>query len=160
MAKPQFALKEPYGLSMTELDIGDFVVVSRNKKASIELIFIGTFNAKKSFSILKDDLFRLVAEYSPLNAVEVRAKLSIEQKNAMTWHLLQVQKNFVITHKSAQDELSWRYSSLLTWGESAAAKVIANEDGISVRTVHSRLRLAREKGYLDSPGSGARLGTD
>jgi DNA-directed RNA polymerase specialized sigma24 family protein len=49
---------------------------------------------------------------------------------------------------------------LLSWGESAAAKVLAEIEGVSVRTMHSRLRLARDKGLLDSPGSGARLGID
>ena len=78
----------------------------------------------------------------------------------MTFHLLQTQKNWHLNARSPLEVTAWRYASLISWGESAAAKVLADEEGIPVRTMHSRLRLAREKGFLDSPGSGARLGGD
>ena len=49
-----------------------------------------------------------------------------------------------------------QYSNLLEWTESSAAAVLALQNGVSVATIHNRLRIAREKGILEKPGSGKR----
>lgn len=157
MAKPSFALIEPYSLSLTPMDVGDFLVISRSKGRKEELLLVGLCNPRKSFNALKEELIDVVAEYSPIHAIEVRSTLSLEQKKAMTWHLLQVLYNRLSSSMSPHDTLVSRYKLLLSWGESAAAKVLADIEGVSVRTIHSRLRLARDKGLLKSPGSGSRL---
>ena len=160
MSRPSFALIEPYSLSLTPFEFGDFVIIARSKARKEELLFVGICNPRKSFNALKEELIDVVAEYSPLNPVEVRSTLSIEQKKAMTWHLLQVLYNRSSSSMSPHDTLVSQYKLLISWGESAAAKVLAEIEGVSVRTMHSRLRLARDRGLLDSPGSGSRLGSD
>ena len=160
MAKPSFALIEPHSLSLTSMEMGDFILVSRSKGRKEELLFIGICNPRRSFNVLKEEIIDLVAEYSPLDAVAVRSTLNLEQKQAMTWHLIQVLHNRTGASLSPHETLVSQYKLLLSWGESAAAKVLAELEGVSVRTMHSRLRLARERGLLDSPGSGSRLGTD
>ena len=158
MAKPAYAFLEPYSLSLSHLDFGDFLLVSKGKSRREDLLFVGILNTRKSLNSLKEEFLDLVSEYSVLNPIEVRASLTVPQKSAMTFHLLQTHKHWPLNARSPLEVTAWRYLSLLAWGESAAAKVLAEEEGISVRTMHSRLRLAREKGFLDSPGSGARLG--
>ena len=160
MAKPSFALVEPYSLSLTPIEAGDFLVIARNKGKKEELLFVGICNPKRSLGALKKELLGFVAEYSPLDPIEVRSSIPMEQKKAMTWHLLQVLFNRQNNSLSPHDTLVSQYKLLISWGESAAAKVLAEVEGISVRTMHSRLRLARDAGLLDSPGSGARLGAD
>ena len=160
MAKPSFALLEPFSLSLTPFDYGDFLIIARSKGKREELLFAGLCNPRRSINSLKEELIDFVAEYSALDAVEVRATLSLEQKRAMTWHLLQTLYNRSEASLSPHETLVSQYKLLLSWGESAAAKVLAEIEGVSVRTMHSRLRLARDKGLLDSPGSGARLGID
>ena len=160
MAKSSFALVEPYSLSLTPLELGDFLLVSRSKGKREELLFIGVCNPRRSFNLLKEELIDLVSEYSPLDAVAVRSTLPLEQKKAMTWHLIQVLHNRSGASLSPHDTLVSQYKLLISWGESGAAKVLAEIEGVSVRTMHSRLRLARDRGLLDSPGSGARLGID
>jgi hypothetical protein len=49
------------------------------------------------------------------------------------------------------------YRILSSWGEPAAALLLAKFENISVRTIQNRLRLAREKGLLAQPGSGKRF---
>lgn len=160
MAKPSFALLEPYSLSLTPLDNGDFVIIARSKGKREELLFTGLCSPRRSLNALKEELIDVVAEFSPLDAIEVRSTLSMEQKKAMTWHLLQILYNSSASTLSPHETLVSQYKLLLSWGESAAAKVLANIEGVSVRTMHSRLRLARERGLLDSPGSGARLAAE
>ena len=160
MAKPAYAFLEPYSLSLSPLDFGDFLLVSKAKGRREDLLFLGIINPRKSLNSLKEDVLDLVSEYSYLDPIEVRATLTLPQKKVMTFHLLQTQKNWHLNARSPLEVTAWRYASLISWGESAAAKVLADEEGIPVRTMHSRLRLAREKGFLDSPGSGARLGGD
>lgn len=48
------------------------------------------------------------------------------------------------------------YKELLAWGESRAAAVIAEAEGVATSTIHNRLQLARAGKYLDTPGKGAR----
>lgn len=160
MAKSSFALVEPYSLSLTPLESGDFLLVSRSKGKREELLFIGVCNPRRSLNLLKKELIDLVAEYSPLDAVVVRSTLPLKQKDAMTWHLIQVLHNRSGGSLSPHDTLVSQYKLLISWGESGAAKLLAEIEGVSVRTMHSRLRLARDKGLLDSPGSGSRLGSE
>ena len=160
MAKPSFVLVEPYSLSLTPMQVGDFLVIARSRGKKEELLFVGLCNLRKSLNNLKDELIDAVAEYSPLDPVEVRSTLLFEQKQAMTWHILQVLLNRPRASISPHETLVSQYKLLISWGESAAAKVLAEIEGVSVRTMHSRLRLARDAGLLGSPGSGARLGQD
>ena len=157
MAKSPIAFEEPYSLSVTPSENGDFIVIAKTKGTRQDLLLVGICNLRKSPKYLLEKFFPVVAECPPLNPIEVRLTLSVEQKKAMTRHLLELLRISPMSIRSPAENLVWRYNSLLAWGESAAAKVLAEDEGVPVRTVHSRLRLAREKGILDSPGSGSRL---
>jgi hypothetical protein len=52
-----------------------------------------------------------------------------------------------------------QYLDLMAWTETSAATVLALQEGVSVATVHNRLRLARERDILEKPGSGKRTFT-
>lgn len=49
-----------------------------------------------------------------------------------------------------------RYLQLVNVGETSAAACIAESRQVPVRTIHNRLRLARERGLLPTAGQGAR----
>ena len=48
------------------------------------------------------------------------------------------------------------YKELQAWGETRAAAVISEAEGVTATTIHNRLQLARSGRYLESPGQGAR----
>jgi hypothetical protein len=48
------------------------------------------------------------------------------------------------------------FQDLQTWGETRAAAVIAEAEGVTATTIHNRLQLARSGKYLETPGKGAR----
>ena len=48
------------------------------------------------------------------------------------------------------------FKDLQTWGETRAAAVIAEAEGVTATTIHNRLQLARSGKYLETPGKGAR----
>lgn len=48
------------------------------------------------------------------------------------------------------------YKELQAWGETRAAAVIAEAEGVTPTTIHNRLQLARSGRYLETPGRGAR----
>lgn len=48
------------------------------------------------------------------------------------------------------------YLDFVNWGETKAAAVFAECEGVSVTTIHNRLQQARSSKYLDTPGKGAR----
>ena len=57
------------------------------------------------------------------------------------------------------EDAARKYLDLVSWGEPNSAKVLAEAEGIPIRTMHSRLMNARKKGFLESPGSGFRYQT-
>ena len=48
------------------------------------------------------------------------------------------------------------YEELMEWGESKAAAIIAEAEGVTPSTIHNRLQLARAGKYLATPGKGVR----
>jgi transcription initiation factor TFIIIB Brf1 subunit/transcription initiation factor TFIIB len=48
------------------------------------------------------------------------------------------------------------YTELQAWGETKAAAIIAEAEGVTPTTIHNRLQLARSSKYLKNPGKGAR----
>jgi hypothetical protein len=78
----------------------------------------------------------------------------------MTEHLFRIHEysNNPRDSSDVVEYTSWCYSTLIDWGEASAAREIALRWEVPVRTIQNRLRLAREKGILKSPGQGSRLG--
>jgi hypothetical protein len=99
---------------------------------------------------------------SEFTAVELASFLSTQtRRSLLTSHLLVAFENepeSLAPVKMEEDIIAKtaRYSNLLDWTESSAAAVLALQNGVSVATIHNRLRIAREKGILEKPGSGKR----
>ena len=64
--------------------------------------------------------------------------------------------SFVQSGESLTKATARIYKELQAWGETKAAAVIAEAEGVTPTTIHNRLQLARSGKYLNSPGRGAR----
>ena len=99
-------------------------------------------------------------EYSktliPINVVDFRREISTELGNMLSNHLIELQKTYLSPQETLVETAAKKYLDLVSWGEPNSAKVMAEAEGISIRTMHSRLMNARKKGILESPGSGFR----
>jgi hypothetical protein len=135
-----------------------FVVVSIERGNGAELLMVGYFRPGTADQKFLELLINQYQDYRLLDARKVRARLAPQERAAMSMHLLLTQIDRSRHLESVVDEIVWRYSELVAWGEPSAAKLLANLLGVPIRTIHTRLRLARERGLLTSPGAGARLG--
>lgn len=95
--------------------------------------------------------------FLPIEVVSFRGSIPAELGNLLTAHLLELQKIYSKSHESKVETAAQKYADLVAWGEPSSAKVLAQAEGISIRTMHSRLMNARKKGILESPGSGFRF---
>lgn len=100
---------------------------------------------------------------SEFTAAELVSFLSTQtRRSLLTSHLLVAFENepdSLAPLKLEEDVIATtvrQYTNLLEWTESSAAAVLALQNGVSVATIHNRLRIAREKGILEKPGSGKR----
>ncbi len=95
----------------------------------------------------------------PIEVVDFRHEIPTELGNMLSNHLLELQKTYLSPQETLVETAAKRYMDLVAWGEPNSAKVMAESEGISIRTMHSRLMNARKKGFLESPGSGFRFQT-
>ena len=79
--------------------------------------------------------------------MERKLKPSLREKSAPSF----LHKGESLTKATARI-----YMDFVNWGETKAAAVFAECEGVSVTTIHNRLQLARSSKYLDTPGKGAR----
>jgi hypothetical protein len=147
----------PFSLSATRTSSGVLILISRREALDDWLIFAGYANPKKSLTSFLKELLPAFKSADVLDAAETRANFPAQDRLIFTAHLLALHTKNPGEFGSIAEDTAWRYISLLRWGESAAAKIMAEYFDISVRTVHTRLRMARDRGYLQSPGSGSRL---
>jgi len=68
----------------------------------------------------------------------------------------QASKSFTKRDETLTRATARIYEELIRWGESRAAAVIAEAEGVAPTTIHNRLQLARSGGHLDAPGRGSR----
>jgi hypothetical protein len=140
-----------------ETSAGFFVIVSKRAKESIDLLLVEHVEPRKTMqTYLRDQLLR-AKNLTPIDARALRENLSPEwapflSKYLHELHRIHAQDDDVIT------STVWRYKNLVSWGEASAARELSLEMKVSVHTIHSRLRIARERGMLSSPGPGSRLG--
>lgn len=97
--------------------------------------------------------------FLPIEVLSFRGAIPTELGNLLTAHLLELQKIYPMSQESKVETAAQNYADLVAWGEPSSAKVLAQAEGISIRTMHSRLMNARKKGFLESPGSGFRFQT-
>jgi hypothetical protein len=143
--------------SASETTAGLFVIVSKRLGDSIELLLIESVEPRKSTqSYLREQISRAKG-LSAIDPLAARENLSSEWAPLLTRHLHKL-------HEIYDDEddvissTARRYKTLIAWGESSAARELSLTLKVPVHTIHSRLRIARNRGLLPSPGSGSRLG--
>jgi len=146
--------------SATETEAGYMVLISRLTDKSIELLSMQSLEIKgKIPAFLRSQLINVKSK-DPLDAAALRANLSSPWGSIMTEHLFRIHEHSKNPRDSSDvvEYTAWCYSTLIDWGEASAAREIALRWEVPVRTIQNRLRLARERGILKSPGQGSRLG--
>jgi len=103
------------------------------------------------------DLITVAKKNDAIDVAKFRHKLSSDLGLYLSRHLLEVQRTYMKKYESLIEETAHRYLDLIAWGEPNSAKVLAEYFQIPIRTVHSRLRVARESRLLESPGAGFRF---
>lgn len=171
---PEFvALDGPWALTLLRLNDGDFgVLVASSEQPqtpraliSIEICSLvgwapSTDQKLKSYLQVRLPDFATRTPLSPMSLVGSFAIPAL--RAALTGHLIAVNRRLSKFDLALQGtdgvvaETALRYQELTHWAESSSAWVLAHEYGIPVATIHNRLRLARERGLLEKPGTGAR----
>jgi hypothetical protein len=147
-------------VSAHPVDSGLLIIGSRTRRTTEELYLVLYCSIKRNLTGYLDGLARDISEgkYSLLPVLTLRSKLDTTHRLLLTQHLLAVHRESGKTiGPTIIDDTAWRWEALIAWGESAAATALADHFNISVRTIQSRLRLARDRGLLTPPGSGSRL---
>lgn len=146
--------------SATDIGAGYLVLVSRTGKSSASLLFAQVIDIKGS---VKDYLLAQLKVGKAVSAIDVvvfRTNVSPNWGSIMSEHIYQLFEHS--SFQKAQDKVARTaqcYELLISWGESSAAREIALRSSTPVRTVQNRLRLARARGILKSPGQGSRRGS-
>ena len=145
-------------LSVTDTGAGKLLLISRTVKDRIELLLMQVVEYKGRNSQYLRNQARLLDGLQPLAAIELRSNFSSEWGAIMTQHILRVHEHLDRDDTDVISYTAWRYSTLTSWGESSAARELSLQLKIPVRTVQGRIRIARERGILASPGAGVRFG--
>lgn len=140
------------------------LVISKIEKQNLELLFLGLFAAKidlNAFKSLEEDFVKI-----KMNTLMSHISNKL-RREALTSHILfyRFTSNYANLNKVKQTNLYEEvikdtaeiFKLLVSYGEPAAATILATIENVSVRTIQSRLRLARKKGFLKQPGSGKRF---
>jgi adenine-specific DNA methylase len=149
-----------FAASAAATNSGSFLLVSQTvKNDQIHLLLVQQVEIRGNVNgFLKQKIKEVEKNPQPLDAVFVRQNLSSSFGSYMTQHLMRVHEHLDKDSAEVVIYTAWRYSTLITWGEASAARELALELHIPVHTVHNRLRIARDRGILSSPGPGSRLG--
>jgi len=118
-----------------------------------------SFHLQASSKRPKEVLPLSIENAKALKRIEVpsfRHRLPSDLGSLLSNHLLELHKIYLKPGETLVEDAAQRYLDLVAWGEPNSAKVLAEAEEISIRTMHSRLMNARKKGILDSPGSGFR----
>jgi hypothetical protein len=145
-------------LSVTETRAGKLLLISRTAKDRIGLLLMQVVEYKGKNSQYLRNQARLLDGLQPLDAIELRSNFSSEWGAIMTQHILGVHEHLDRDDTDVISYTAWRYSTLTSWGEASAARELSLQLKIPVRTVQGRIRIARERGILASPGAGVRFG--
>ena len=145
-------------LSATETDAGKLLLISRTMKDRIELLLVQIAEYKGKTSAYLRNQAPVPDGLQPLDAIELRSNFSSEWGAIMTQHIMRVHQHLDRDDADVITYTAWRYSTLTSWGEASAARELSLQLKIPVRTVQGRIRIARERGILASPGAGVRFG--
>ena len=149
-----------FAASASDLDFGKFVVISQvSKNVSVFLIHVQQVKFRgKDASFLRQKIKEAESALQPLDALSVRKQFSSDLGRLMTDHLMKVLDHMEKNADEVVSHTAWMYRNLTSWGEASAARELALHLDVPVHTIHNRLRIARERGILPSPGPGSRYG--
>jgi len=149
---------EDFAASASETTAGLLILLSRTVKDQIQLLLVKNVEVKGRVSTYLRSEISAANSLLPLEGVSLRVNISSEWGALMTEHMMQVHDHLDRDSSDVVAYTAWRYETLTAWGEASAARELSLVMKIPVTTIHNRLRLARERGILASPGAGARLG--
>ena len=144
--------------SASQIGSDDLILVSRSTGKKIDLMLVACSSGKKGIKAILREQIELAVSLKPLDARQVRKNISSSWGALMTKHLMHVQEELDIDDSDIVAFTAWKYETLTSWGEASAAREISLELKASIHTIHYRLKLARDRGILASPGPGSRLG--
>ena len=144
--------------SASQTTAGLLIIVSRTVKEQIQLLHVQNVDLKGRLVPFLRAQMVSSRNYLPLDGISLRANFSSAWGAFMSQHVVAIHKHLDRDSTDVVAYTAWRFSTLTAWGEASAARELALDLKIPVTTVHNRLRLAREKGILPSPGTGARFG--
>lgn len=145
-------------VSATQTTAGTLVLASRTVKNRIDLLLAQAVEYSGKTSTYLRKQAGSVEGLHPLDAIELRSNFSSEWGSYMSQHLLRIHAYLDRDDSDVIAYTAWRYSTLTSWGEASAARELSLDLKIPVRTVQNRIRIARERGILASPGAGVRFG--
>lgn len=156
-----FETKLDLTASATKSRAGYFLLVSQFTEKSTKLVLAKHMEIRGNVSTQLRSEISNAKGLDTLNPIGLRNCLSGELASAMTSHILQVlDQNVYLTNRTDVVVFtSWYYKHLVSWGEASAAKVLSRLWGIPVATIQNRLKIARARGILKSPGQGSRRGS-
>jgi hypothetical protein len=149
---------DDFAASASQTAAGLLAILSRVHKTQIHLMLIQNIEVKSRPTAYLKFLLASPKHYLPLDGISMRANISSAWGSLMTKHMMAVHRQLNRDSSDVVAYTAWRYSTLTAWGEASAARELALDLKVPVATIHNRLRLARERGILSSPGAGARLG--
>lgn len=153
-----FLSKGEFFASAWDIPHGYLVIISSHPARTFPvLLHVGLWSPKIPPNTFLRKLLEESKGLNPLDPTQVRSSLKSSEREAISLHLLAAQNERRRKFESVIAEIAWRYVELTNWGEASAAKVLANEYKIPTRTMHTRLRLARDRKLISSPGVGSRL---
>jgi hypothetical protein len=156
--KPTFMRNGDLFASAWQVPGGYFAIISKHSDRIMPaLLHAGLWQPHNSANTFLKKLLDETKGLDGLDPVLARTNFKAEDRDALSLHLLHAQNEQKREFESVVEEIAWRYVELISWGESSAAKVLAQQYQLSPRTIHTRLRLARERKLITSPGSGSRL---
>ena len=132
-------------------------IVTRHK--SMEKIELLTFQVASPRYLNRQFLLEVLNKSRELRQTDpilLRKSMNSRLRATLSTHILQSQMIFLEETDQAF-RTAIRFQQLSSGGEASAAKLIAEWDGISVRTVHDRLFQARKRGLQAYPGPGKRI---
>jgi hypothetical protein len=155
----KYRVREFFGTRHKWIDMEVIIVSAQQmeyKKPPKLLMFQVQAGSKRPKDVLPSAI-----EYAktliPIEVVDFRRKIPTELGNMLSNHLIELQKTYLSPQDTLVETAAKKYLDLVSWGEPNSAKVMSEAEGISIRTMHSRLMNARKKGILESPGAGFRL---
>jgi hypothetical protein len=155
----KYRVREFFGTRHKWADLEVIIVSSQQvgyKKPPQLLLFQVQGGSKRPKDVLQNAI-ELSKSLKPTMVADFRQELPTELGNILSSHLIELQKTYLTPQETLVEDAARRYLDLVSWGEANSAKVLAEAEGISIRTMHSRLMNARKKGFLESPGSGFRF---